>query len=319
MDLYNIDCIEGAKSIIKDNCIDLFICDPPFGINESSFDKHYNRSKDNLIKGYVEAPQNYYDWTVQWLEECHRTLKPNGSMYLISGWTRLREILNAIALVGFEVINHIIWKFNFGVWTTTKYVSSHYHILYIAKPKAKRLFNPSCRYGNQERDGTKSLQNIDREDVWIINKDYQRESRNSNKLPNELIQKMIQYSSNQNDVVCDFFMGNFTTAYVAHGLARKVIGFELNKEAFDYHTSKLYTLPYGYMLNDLKKVVDEKPDNQGKTITQEEINSIVTDYYTCLSEGMYKKQTNLYLQKKYGRGKFSIINIIKKYVPRENQ
>jgi DNA modification methylase len=87
------------------------------------------------------------------------------------------------------------------------------------------------------------------EDVWEISREYHRgQKKNANKLPNELVKKMIQYATVEGDTVCDFFMGNFTSAYVAHGLNRKVIGFELNKEACDYHVPILRSLKAGYML-----------------------------------------------------------------------
>ena len=74
------------------------------------------------------------------------------------------------------------------------------------------------------------------EDVFAINKQNMPGAvKNNNKLPDELVSKMIEYSSNPGDVVCDFFMGNFTTAYCSTKLNRNVVGFEMNKEAYDYH------------------------------------------------------------------------------------
>src|SRR5579872_5801432 len=106
LNIYNEDCIEGAKKHIQDKSVDLMICDPPFGIDEITFDKHYKRQKDNVFDGYVEAPKDYQDWTTSWLNESYRILKDNGSMYLISGWSKLREVLNACNDVGFNIVNH---------------------------------------------------------------------------------------------------------------------------------------------------------------------------------------------------------------------
>ena len=63
--------------------------------------------------------------------------------------------------------------------------------------------------------------------------------KNINKLPEELVKKMIQYSSNEGDLVCDFFLGNFTTAVVSKKLNRVPMGFELNKHAFHIGMRKL--------------------------------------------------------------------------------
>jgi site-specific DNA-methyltransferase (adenine-specific) len=37
--------------------------------------------------------------------------------------------------------DHILWKYNFDVYTSRKYASSHYHILFYEKPGGRRTFN----------------------------------------------------------------------------------------------------------------------------------------------------------------------------------
>jgi site-specific DNA-methyltransferase (adenine-specific) len=218
--IYNEDCIVGSKRYIKSDSVDLGIFDPPFGIKETKFDQLYNRNKKNIINGYIEAPNDYYAFSKEWISEAKRILKQNGSMYIISGWSNLKHILNAIDDLDLNIINHIIWKFNFGIATKNKFVTSHYHILYIKKDNSIPTFNTYCRFGSQEKDqNDKSLNYQDLEDVFIINKEYSpNKIKNQNKLPNALIEKLILYSSNIGDTVCDFFMGNFTTAMVAKKL-----------------------------------------------------------------------------------------------------
>lgn len=235
-ELWNCCCIEGSKTYLDDNSFDLLICDPPFGINEASFDKHYARNEDVVISGYKEAPEDYYSFSLSWISEARRVLKENGTLYIISGWTKLNDILNVIKQLNFSLINHIIWKYNFGVYTKNKWVSSHYHILMVSKTPEKITFNTSCRFG----ENNKSNRYKDMEDVFVINKQFQKETiKNKNKLPDELVKKLILYSSNKGDLVGDFFMGNFTTAYQCLETERKVKGFELNEESFDYHSQRL--------------------------------------------------------------------------------
>jgi len=226
--LYNKDCITGAKEKIKDNSIDLIITDPPYGIAGDKLDKHYHRKESNVIEGYVDIPKSeYYQFSVAWIKEAERVLRPGGSLYVVSGYSNLIDILNALKQTKFEEINHIIWKYNFGVYTSKKYVSSHYHILYYVKPGGKVTFNTHSRFGPQEKEENGGSKNYrDREDVWIINREYKPgEVKNKNELPNELLIKMMQYSSNENDLIADFFLGGFSTAKVALGLNRRVIGF----------------------------------------------------------------------------------------------
>jgi len=234
--IFNEDCVKGSKSHFSNNEVDLLICDPPFGIHETTFDKHYNRKEDNVLDGYVEAPSDYYKWCYDWLSEGRRILKENGSAYIVSGHSKLREMLNAIDDTKFSIINHIIWKYNFGVYTKNKYVTSHYHILYLKKDiKSKPKFNTECRYNSGDRDkNNRSILYRDMEDVWTINKEYHPgKVKNKNKLPEELVKKMILYSSDKTDTVCDFFLGNFTTAIVANKLNRIPMGFEINSSSFE--------------------------------------------------------------------------------------
>lgn len=313
--VYNEDCVQGSIDYFDDAIIDLMICDPPFGIGESKFHRHYNRDETNIIDGYQESPPDYASFTNKWLMQAKRILKKNGSMYIVSGWTNIHHILNSIDKLKLYLINHIIWKFNFGVATKQKFVSSHYHILYVKKSKnATPVFNTFCRFGSKEKNKNGgSLLYQDLEDVWIINKEYQPgKIKNKNKLPNELIQKMILYSSNKNDIVCDFFLGNFTTAIVAKNLGRIAYGFEINKQSFEHGTKNLENTEFGKGLESLKKVNIDLPPNQGKSITNEEKEKIINDFLDLKKNGNTKKFAIQKLTEKYGRGYFSIVNILKK-------
>ena len=240
--IYRDDCITGARQSMAAETADLMICDPPFGIGETEFQHLYNRKASNVVDGYVQAPDDYHTFTYDWMTEVKRVMKPNASLYVVSGWTHLIHILNVIEELGFHTVNHLIWKYNFGVYTKRKYVSSHYHILYLTKsPKAKPTFNTTCRLSPEDRtEEGRSLLYQDMEDVWVINREYRPgEKKNCNKLPDALVEKMILYSSNAGDMVCDFFLGNFTTALVAKRLGRIPAGFELNPESFARGMEKL--------------------------------------------------------------------------------
>ncbi|RME62956.1 MAG: site-specific DNA-methyltransferase, partial [Nitrospirae bacterium] len=116
-ELDNIYCGDALVFMkdIPESCIDLVVTDPPFAIDFRAQRSNYNRTGHRVLEGYNEIPQEkYYEWTVKWLSEAKRVLKDTGSMYVFSGWTNLRDILNAIEEVGLITINHIIWKYQFG-------------------------------------------------------------------------------------------------------------------------------------------------------------------------------------------------------------
>ena len=310
---FNQDCIEGAREHLEDNSVDLIITDPPYGIQGDKLDKHYNRNESFVIDGYVEVPQEEYaEFSKKWILEAERVLKPGGALYVVSGYTNLIDILNALRATKLKEINHIIWKYNFGVYTKTKYISSHYHILYYVKGKSKHTFNTFSRFAGHERhDDGGSANYKDREDVWVINREYKPgQIKNKNELPTALLTKIIQYSSQEGDVVCDFFLGSFSTAKVAKGLNRQAVGFELSKNAFDYQHEEIDKLDVGYLKNTLRQPPENIYFNQGKPLQDDEKQSIVDDYADLVSNGHTKKKAIDQLSEKYGRGYWSLLRVI---------
>lgn len=253
-----MDCVKGAREHLKDDSVDLIVCDPPYGIDGDRLHKHYNRNEDFVIEGYVEVPQDqYFDFSLAWIGEADRVLKPGGSIYVVSGYTNLPHLLNALSRTSLTEVNHIIWKYNFGVYTKRKFVSSHYHILFYVKPGAPHTFNTYSRYGIDERSTkNRSLNYQDREDVWVINRKYKPgQVKNKNELPGELLTKIIQYSSNENDLVCDFFLGGFSTVKVAKGLNRRIAGFEINSNAFQSLAREVEEIQPGHLLSNVRTPV----------------------------------------------------------------
>lgn len=313
---YNGDSISGAKQYIADNSIDLIITDPPYGIEGETLHKHYNRDEANVVQGYVEVPeQEYENFSLNWIRQAERILKPSGQMYIVSGYTNLYYILKALRSTKLKEINHLIWKYNFGVFTRKKYISSHYHILYYEKPgKNKRKFNANCRFGmNEKTDSGRSLNYQDREDVWSINKEYKRgKEKNKNELPQKLLMKMIQYSSTPGDLICDMFLGGFSTAEVAIGLKRRIIGFEISPNIFQSKVEIMKKTKHGFLMKKIRKPLPDKLTNRGKHWSEEEIESLLQDFHKLYNEdGKTKAKSIEILSHKFKRGKWGILKKLK--------
>jgi len=239
--IYNQDCIDGMKGI-PDNKIDLVITDPPFAINFKSKKANYNRNASRVLSGYNEIEsKNYYNFTYNWMSQINRILKKSGSMYVFSGWNNLKDILTALDENGFITINHIIWKYQFGVVTSKKFVTSHYHCLYVCKNNNERKFFPYSRFDkNAKTTDGKSLHYNDKEDVWNIKREYWTgDEKTPTKLPAEIIKKILEYSSEEKDVVFDPFLGSGQVAVVSKMLKRKYIGFEIVKEYYNFAKKRL--------------------------------------------------------------------------------
>ena len=293
--------------------MDLIISDPPYGIQGDRLDRHYNRNENHVIDGYVEVPASEYSaFSENWIKQAERILKPGGSIYIVSGYTNLVHILNALQKTQLQEKNHLIWKYNFGVYAKTKYISSHYHILYCTKKGKRHTFNTFSRYADFEKSENGGSSNYkDREDVWIINREFKPgQTKNKNELPTQLLIKMIQYSSSEGDVVCDMFLGSFSTAKVAKGLNRRAIGFEISKSAFDHQKKEFEKLETGYLLDQIRKPPKNRFLNQGKPISPADRNQILRDHATHVNCGMSKRESLQTLSEKFGRGYWSILKIV---------
>jgi len=311
LEIYNSDCITGTRKYLEDNSIDLIVTDPPYGIYGDQLHKHYNRQEDYVVDGYVEvAPDEYAAFSFDWIKEAERVLRPGGSMYIVSGYTNLIHIMNALRQTRLVEKNHIIWKYNFGVYTSKKYVSSHYHILYYVKPGAPVTFNTFSRFGSLEKNKQNHSENYrDREDVWIINREFKPgKTKNKNELPEQLLIKILQYSSNENDLVCDFFLGGFSTARVAIGLNRRITGFEINSHSFLRHLNLLKKLKPGFLLDSIKNGIDQTPNRQGQPWDETEIKLLHKRYEEIYQQLKHKRKTIEKLQVEFQRGYFSILN-----------
>lgn len=312
---YNIDCIEGAKKYLTNSSIDLIITDPPYGIKGDTLHKHYNRNEANVLSGYIEVPESEYkEFSERWIKEAERVLRPGGSIYIVSGYSNLHHILNALGQTSLKEINHIIWKYNFGVYTKNKYISSHYHILYYYKPGKKPTFNTFSRFSDSEKSASNgSLNYQDREDVWIINREYKPgKIKNKNELPSQLLIKMIQYSSNPGDTICDFFLGSFSTAKIAIGLNREAVGFEKSTVAYNHQIKVMKKIIPGSLLSQLRVPPKNVLHKQGQPVSDKERKEIKSLFNALQKKGLTKKESLDAITKKTGRGYWSLLKIIDK-------
>lgn len=235
------DCVT-LMGELPAQCIDLVITDPPFAIDFKAARANYNRTGSRVIAGYNEiAESDYQAFTNAWLSQATRVLKDSGSMYIFSGWNHLKDLLIAIDSCGLTTVNHLIWKYQFGVVTTRKYVTSHYHCLYVCKDDATRKFHPYARFDKDAKNGhSGSAHYKDKEDVWEIKREYWHgDVKTPTKLPSEIIRKILAYSSDEGDVVLDPFLGSGQVAVVSKMEGRRYIGFEIAQESYEFALERI--------------------------------------------------------------------------------
>lgn len=247
--IYNMNCVEGMRSLPA-SCVDLIVTDPPFAIEFKAKRSNYNRTESRVLTGYAEIPsEDYLDFTRAWMQEAFRVLAESGSVFIFSGWNYLKDILVAADEIGVVMVNHIVWKYQFGVVCKRRFVTSHYHCLFFCKNDSKRKFYHSARFGKNDRTGDgRSLRYRDLEDVWVIKREYWHgDKKTPTKLPAELIEKILDYTSEEGDVVLDPFLGSGQVAVISKMKKRRYLGYEIVKEYYDFASERLsnnkYRLP----------------------------------------------------------------------------
>ncbi len=234
--IYLGDCIEIMKDL-PSNSIDLVFADPPFNIG-LKYDIYYDK------KSYNE----YFSWSEKWISETYRILKNTGSIYIAIGDEFAAEINMILKKAGFHFRNWIIWYYTFGQNQRKKFNRAHTHILYFTKADNNFTFNidnirvPSARQliYNDKRAHPKGKSP---DDVWefsrVCGTFKERIGDHPCQMPEDLLERIILASSNENDVVLDPFGGTGTTAAVSKKHKRNYITMDISESYFDVITQRL--------------------------------------------------------------------------------
>ncbi|MHA2244418.1 MAG: DNA-methyltransferase [Candidatus Hodarchaeales archaeon] len=213
------DIIETLPLKAKERAFNLIVADPPFGISFNKSSHEYGSEEYDLYEDNF-TPESYFQFSKNWIQTCYDALTGNGSLYIISGWTNLQYVLNAINQSKFHVLNHAIWHFSWGVYTKRRFATSHYHIILLVKNKKKYQFYKQKHYD---------------EDVFFWSEynrgnDPHRIKGHPCQLPIVLLEKLILTSSSSGDLVGDVFSGSGGAILAARLTGRDVVGFEIRKE-----------------------------------------------------------------------------------------
>jgi len=218
----------GCKELLpKLENVDMIFIDPPFGIN---FKENTTRIySQGLYKSQVPKEiyyedfsdeKEYSEWSKSWIKLAYNCLKEEGVLVLVSGWSNVSYLDLNCREVGFKILNHCIWKYEFGVFCSKKFTTSHYHILVYIKTKdiKKRrfTFNQSKKYMEDV------ILNIRRTDK----KKFNHPCSMTTKLP----EYFIKIFSNEGEFIIDFFAGVGGTLVACANLRRKFIGCDINSE-----------------------------------------------------------------------------------------
>lgn len=216
------NCIEELKST-KDNSVDLVIADPPYNVG-----KDYGNGSDRL------QFDEYMSFTRQWLKECHRVLKPDGTIYVFIGFRYISYLYQILENeLNMNFVNWISWHYTQGIGKTKGFSPRHDDILMFSKSLSYKFNLDDVRIPQKFYRKINNMRGANPGDVWEISHiHYCQKNRKPHptQKPEALIERMVLASSNVGDLVIDPFCGSGTTLRVCQQLHRKAIGIELNEE-----------------------------------------------------------------------------------------
>ena len=225
------DCTKELKKI-ESNTVDLIIADSP-----------YNVGKDYGNKSDKQDFDEYIAFTKEWLTECHRILKKNGTIYIFIGFryiSYLYQILEKDLKMNF--VNWISWHYTQGIGKTKGFSPRHDDILMFSKSASYKFNLDEIRVPQKFYRKVNNMRGANPGDVWEVSHiHYCQKNRQEHptQKPEALVERMVLASSSEGDMVVDPFSGSGTTLRVCQQLNRNAVGIEINPEYVEQTKERL--------------------------------------------------------------------------------
>lgn len=251
------DSISWLRSLPEES-VDMVFADPPYNIKKAEWDN-------------FDSQQAYVSWSLQWIEQAARVLKPEGTLY-ICGFSEILADLKLPSMRFFKGCRWIVWHYKNKANLGKDWGRSHESVLHFRKTK-KFIFNiddvripygehtlkypshpqaESSQYGKGKADAPvwqphpngakpKDVMEIPEDLIEIpttCNGMHEKTPHKTQK-PEELLRKIILASSNPGGTILDPFLGSGTTAVCSEQLGRKWLGCDLSAQYLEWAVERL--------------------------------------------------------------------------------
>jgi site-specific DNA-methyltransferase (adenine-specific) len=251
-------------SRLPNDCCQLIYADPPFNSNR----KVANRSRPgcHFDDRHIGGLARYLHFLRPRLAQMRRLLTPTGAVYVHLDWRTVHYVKVMLdELFGPEsFLNEIIWHYRSGGRPGRWFPRKHDTILLYVKHAGRHfykslrgqayrtkdlLYDEEGRPYKTTRKGRLyfSAEGAPVTDVWDIpflsTVSSERVAYPTQK-PEALLERIIEASSREGDLVADFFCGSGTTLVVAKRLGRRYLGCDSNAVAVNLARRRLQSAPY---------------------------------------------------------------------------
>jgi len=227
--IYAGDCLEFLRGLPTES-IQLIVTSPPYNLG-----KEYE--KKTRLEHYVKEQ-------AQVIRECHRVLKPSGSIcWQVGNFVDSGSIVPLdIALypvfdqLGMKLRNRIIWHFEHGLHCTQRFSGRYETIVWFTKTEDYYFNLDPVRVAQKgPKAGQYSCNPLGKNpgDLWIIpnvKSNHVEKTEHPCQFPVELIERLVLSLTKPDDWVFDPFLGTGTTIIAAIRNGRRGAGAELFKK-----------------------------------------------------------------------------------------
>jgi modification methylase len=206
--------------------------DPPYNLQLRG---ELRRPDDSLVDGVDDDWDRFTDFaaydafTREWLTECRRVLRKDGTLWVIGSYHNIFRIGAILQELGFWVLNDVIWRKANPMpnFRGRRFTNAHETLIWAARGQDSRY-----RFNYQAMKALNDDLQM-RSDWYIPLCTGPERLRNEHGLklhptqkPEALLHRILLASTAPGEIVLDPFLGTGTTAVVARRLSRHYIGIE---------------------------------------------------------------------------------------------
>ncbi len=239
IDLIKGDALEILKQL-KDKTVDMIFADPPYNLSGADYLTCKSGKMVKCDKGDWDRIDNIFEFNENWIAECIRILKDEGTIW-ISGTLHNHPSIGVILKkLNLWIINDIIWfKPNAPPLIQKNRFVPSTELIWVASKNKKYFFDYEMAV---KISNGKQMRNL-----WEIPAEKHKTSHPTEK-PEKLLERIILIGSKEKDLILDPFMGSGTTGVVAKRLNRSFIGIEIDEKYFDIAKKRINNTPVEHNL-----------------------------------------------------------------------
>jgi adenine-specific DNA-methyltransferase len=277
--------IEFLDEIILGDCLDLLPRVPDGSVRTVHTSPPYNI--DRGYEGYSDSldDKDYLSFIERVLSECKRILVPGGSLFWQTGYTSDEEqeyitpldhlTFHLFRNLGFRLKDRIIWRYWGGMAFKSKFTNKHETILWWVKPgesPVKPKFDVfPVREATKFNDSRNNLFGRNPGNVWEVDRVAFGSSDQTSHIavfPEEISDRIIIATTDEDDLVLDPFSGSGTVCKVAKSRGRHFLGFEISPLYQLESLRRVSLQARGELLSVLSEILKEHvlPPEETKTL-----------------------------------------------------